>query len=777
MQRVNGDDLSILVAGAGSILITDQFYSSGGYKVECVEFQPGSGSPIDLTVLGQTISGTDNAETLTGLDRAYFKEDILSGMGGDDILRGGLGDDLLYGGYGNDTYVYGGGVDLIRDDGGAGDKIVFGSGFNPALFTFTLSNPAYPQESRIFYDGVLVAKIEGQFNAGRSLETLEITGGPTITLANVSYIQEGSATGDSLSGLEYGGSPNNILNGLAGNDWLYAYAGNDTLNGGQGDDYLDGSSGDDIYIYNPGDGWDRVLEYGGVDVIRFGSGISSSAVSLDRPNDWDLRILINGAPALDVQNFFYTYGTDYRIERLEFADGSSINMSGYQNVIGTEGDDTLSGLDRSLLKSDYLAGNGGNDTLTGGAGNDRMEGGNGNDTLTGGSGDDRIKGDSGDDILRGHTGNDTLQGGYGLDTYAYNSGDGLDTISDQGGPAQTDTISFGSGLSSMDMRLVRVGNTDMAIEFGGDRKILVQNQFTDNGAIETVRFSDGTLVDLLTWSHRTNGTANSDALYGTNAGAGADKLYGYGGDDTIRAYAGDDFLIGGTGNDQLYGGYGDDRYVYESGVDTVMDDGGNDRIDLGAGIAAANLSWVREGTSGLNLLIDGALAVRMDGQFSHSDSGIERVRFSDGTYFYLSSLQFTTNGTSGNDALQGISYGANPNDILNGLGGNDTIYGGLGNDTIDGGDGADQLFGDKGDDTYRIQSGQGADDITDAEGTDKIVFGTGFASSALTMTRAGMDLVLAFGGTMAATIRSHFYYNAPYALERLEFSDGSAVNI
>lgn len=140
-----------------------------------------------------------------------------------------------------------------------------------------------------------------------------------------------------------------MLSGLGGDDYLYGYGGNDTLTGGPGNDWVNGGAGDDVYIYNPGDGFDYVNEGGGFDVIRLGSGITPSMVSFDRPSEWTLRVLVSDLPAIEIQNFFYTYSDNYRIERLEFADGSVINMNAYQNVIGTEGDDVLSGLDRSLL--------------------------------------------------------------------------------------------------------------------------------------------------------------------------------------------------------------------------------------------------------------------------------------------------------------------------------------------------------------------------------------------------------------------------------------------
>ncbi|MCB9978898.1 MAG: type I secretion C-terminal target domain-containing protein [Rhodospirillales bacterium] len=581
-----------------------------------------------------------------------------------------------------------------------------------------------------------------------------------------------------------GGDGNDALYGGADDDLLTDDGGDDLFVGGPGDDRMRDTGGNDTYIYNPGDGHDVTTDVSSngwtTDVIRFGEGIAKSSVTLERVDYWrSLRISVDGSPAIDVYEFFRESGLygDYRIERLEFSDGSVMDLNVYQDVLGTNGDDVLNGLDRSLLKADHVIGKDGNDTISGGAGNDWLEGGDGNDTLTGGSGDDLIEGGTGDDSLRGSAGNDRLLGGSGSDTYHYSSGDGLDTIYDAGANEDGNVIRFGSGFTAGGMQLVRVGQSDLALESGGMRNILIEAQFYNGDAIKTVQFNDGTSIDLTTVSYRLNGTDAGEYLVGTNRISGPDIIYGYGGNDTIYGLAGNDYLIGGDGDDILNGGYGDDRYTYESGIDTIIDNGGNDRIDLAAGITLADLSWARNGNYGLNLSINGSLAIRMDGQFSHQDSGIERIRFNDGSYFYLSSLQFTTNGTSGNDTLYGISYGANPDDTINGLGGNDTILGGLGNDTINGGAGNDTLYGDAGDDVYLVNAGEGVDTISDSAGNDKIIFGAGLSASNMTMTRDGTNLNIAFGGVLTTVVQSHFSYNATSQIETLQFSDASTLNI
>ncbi|MBK6729017.1 MAG: putative Ig domain-containing protein [Xanthomonadales bacterium] len=84
------------------------------------------------------------------------------------------------------------------------------------------------------------------------------------------------------------GTGNAQDNLLQGNEEL------NTLTGGPGVDLLRGGAGDDVYIYNLGDGSDRIEELlgEGVDTLRLGAGITTSAVSLVRESG---RILLRVA--------------------------------------------------------------------------------------------------------------------------------------------------------------------------------------------------------------------------------------------------------------------------------------------------------------------------------------------------------------------------------------------------------------------------------------------------------------------------------------------------
>lgn len=89
------------------------------------------------------------------------------------------------------------------------------------------------------------------------------------------------------------------------------------------------------------------------------------------------------------------------------AGGAAGWVTGIENVVGTPGDDTLTG----NAGSNYLDGAGGNDVLNGMGGGDVLLGGSGNDTLNGGGEADLLIGGAGYDLLNGDLGDDILIGG------------------------------------------------------------------------------------------------------------------------------------------------------------------------------------------------------------------------------------------------------------------------------------------------------------------------------------------------------------------------------
>jgi Ca2+-binding RTX toxin-like protein len=172
------------------------------------------------SALGDNVRGTGFADRVFGL----AGDDTLVGQGGADLLDGGLGIDSLVGGAGNDVYRVDSPLDRVVELAGGGiDHVV-------ALASVTLA----PQVERL-------------------------TLGGTAALG---------ATGNALGNAMTGNAAANRLDGAAGADLLRGGAGNDTLDGGAHNDRLFGEDGADHFRFaGPGQGIDRIADFGPEDVI------------------------------------------------------------------------------------------------------------------------------------------------------------------------------------------------------------------------------------------------------------------------------------------------------------------------------------------------------------------------------------------------------------------------------------------------------------------------------------------------------------------------------
>jgi Ca2+-binding RTX toxin-like protein len=159
-------------------------------------------------------------------------------------------------------------------------------------------------------------------------------GGQTFNGSGGNDILTGGAANDTI----HGGAGWDFIDGGAGADTLYGEDGGDILRGGAGNDTLLGGGGDDTYVFNRGDGVDRVIDNvtttthldAGTDTLLFGPGIRAVDITTTsdgssliatvhdpaNPNAQDIVILQNGADPKD------------RIEFFKFADGSILNEAG-----------------------------------------------------------------------------------------------------------------------------------------------------------------------------------------------------------------------------------------------------------------------------------------------------------------------------------------------------------------------------------------------------------------------------------------------------------------
>jgi Ca2+-binding RTX toxin-like protein len=553
-----------------------------------------------------------------------------------------------------------------------------------------------------------------------------------------------------------GGEGSDTMESGAGDDQLIGDAGQDTLRGGKGDDVLsggkdtdrmEGGADNDTYVFNRGDGADRILDYAEdwykekytyqeqvsyseqynyYQSVQRGSGKNATWVNELRTGyraatrmedrigyrdvygevDGGIDTLMFGV-GISIQDLVLTRAGDNMVVTLRATDNENALSSDSVTVEGWADQknrvENFSFVDGNTLDFSQIIngqnGMSGNDTFTGtsegdflsgGGGNDTLAGNAGKDVLVGGSGDDRIDGGADKDLLFAGAGNDTLSGGE-ADDYL---------IADAG----NDMLDGGNGddvLAGMD------GNDTLS---GGE---------------------------------------GSDKLLG---GKGADLLQGGGGDDTYFYFRGDgmDEIFDNKERQenyqvQVYAGSVYQRsgksgnwvaqYRTETRVRTVQEDGGKDNLQFGQGISLEDLFFqmtggdlvvgLREDANTLLANMDDQIKVR---QWSNAMNRIETFGFVDGLALNMSNIVQVASGYGSNDVLTGhaggdLLSGGDGNDTLNGLAGNDYLVGGAGNDRLDGGAGDDDMFAGNGDDV--MEGGEGVDYMMGGAGNDVLNGGNG----------------------------------------------------
>ncbi|MGH8107286.1 MAG: calcium-binding protein, partial [Arenimonas sp.] len=443
-----------------------------------------------------------------------------------------------------------------------------------------------------------------------------------------------------------------------------------------------------------------------------------------------------------LQYWFYSSSDvqRYRVEMLQFADGSTVNVQDLFNTVGFVGTDTndvMTGTDfadrmQGGLGSDTLNGGLGDDSLDGGADNDSLSGGDGNDALIGGAGADYLNGDNGNDTLTGGLGNDSLSGGYGADSFVFNRGDGVDTIYDYGNATDVDRLVLGSGIALSDIRLNRVGN-DLVLILGSGDQVTLQYWFlasTDvqRYRVETLQLADGTTINVQDLFNTMGfvGTDGNDVLGGSDD---ADRMIGGLGNDTLNGNGGNDTMDGGAGSDTLNGGLGNDTYIVDNVADTVTESASS-----GTDLVQASVTYTLS-SNVENLTLTGSEAIN-------------------------------GNGNSLNNILIGNSAA---NSLIGGAG-NDTLSGGLGNDTLSGGDGND---------TYLFERTGGQDVInnndTNGTGMDVLVLDASVSYEQLWFQHIGNDLLISIIGTTDSIRIANWYGGAAYQLDQIQTASGNVL--
>ena len=310
------------------------------------------------------------------------------------------------------------------------------------------------------------------------------------------------------------------------------------------------------------------------------------------------------------------------------SDSKQDKLKDIENVIGTSGNDTITGND----EINTILGNGGADSISSGIGADSVEGGAGDDVIDGGAGADILKGDAGDDTFIGtNFDGDNIDGGTNT--------------------SAGDTVDYS--------QVITHGVTADLANVGGDNVSINGNTHTI-ADIENVKGTNQ--ADTISGNDQNNILEGNDD---------DDVLSGLEGEDTLQGGSGNDVLKGGTGNDKLEGGDDDDTLEGGIGDDDLYGGAGSDTADYSNAVSTIE-------TDGNFIFIGTERDYR---------NSIENIIGSDISGSGDIITDFDTNATS--NAFYGlagddtITEGAGADSVEGGAG-DDYIYAGIGNDIIDG---------------------------------------------------------------------------------------------
>ncbi|MFV1873328.1 MAG: Ig-like domain-containing protein [Oleiphilus sp.] len=256
-------------------------------------------------------------------------------------------------------------------------------------------------------------------------------------------------------------------------------------------------NGDGTITYTPD------VDYSGTDTLSYEisdgqGGTASSTASIEvSPASGSLDDSVNlvGTTLNDV---LHGGNNDDNLDGRNRSD-TLYGYEGNDTLIGGYGNDTLFG----GSGDDHLNGGGEDDTIYGGEGNDTIIGDYGHDIIFGGAGDDVINGgkgvnvidggDGNDSIINsfwsqdictvtGGKGNDTITGGVYTDIYVFNTGDGQDTIFDDGyyGGSSEDRILLSTDMEKEDIWFSQEGDDLLIEQLGTEDQIRVSDWFSSS---------------------------------------------------------------------------------------------------------------------------------------------------------------------------------------------------------------------------------------------------------------------------------------------------------
>ena len=522
------------------------------------------------------------------------------------------------------------------------------------------------------------------------------------------------------------GTPgSDVISGTIFDEIYLGLAGNDTLKGSAGFDTLDGGLGSDVADYSS---IGTVVTLGAFGALKKGI-FTDKLISIEK--------IVGSSLLGDTVDLSGTIAP---------ATNTTANLtSGLISINGPGGVLFVNGVPLSFNVSQFenVIGSNFNDTITGNDSNNILNGGAGADIMAGGLGDDTYVVDNALDVV-------TEAAGAGVDTVqssiSYTLGANLENLTLTGaaninglGNSLNNTIT-GNGANNIldggagaDILVGGLGNDTYVVDNIGD----VATEAAAAG-IDTVQSSisytlGANLENLtLTGAANINGTGNTL-------------------NNVITGNTGSNILDGGTGADILVGGLGNDTYVVDNIGDVVTEAAaaGTDTVEssitytLGAnlenltltGAAAINgtgntLNNILRGNTGSNILDGGTGADILIGGSGNDTYVVDNTGdlvleiAAEGTDTVQSSITYTLGANLENLTLTGAAAingtGNSLDNIITGNTANNILSGGDGDDILNGGTGADILIGGLGNDTYVVDNASDAVFESITAGTDTV---------------------------------------------------------
>ncbi|MBW3245451.1 hypothetical protein KUV57_22660 [Epibacterium sp. DP7N7-1] len=548
--------------------------------------------------------------------------------------------------------------------------------------------------------------------------------------------------GDATDNLVLTGDGGDTVSGGAGSDEIRTYGEIDSIFGGDGNDLISGGIGADVI--DGGEGIDTVtFDDSGVAVsldLSQGSGVSGDA-------EGDVYTSIEDIVGSNYSDEIIGDDNTNKIEGLSGAD-TLFGRGGNDQLYGNTGDDSIYGdlgADTSVSGNDTLYGNEGNDVLHGGGGFDTFDGGEGHDRasyrqsllgvtaslaeqeakisggietftsiegLIGSSHADVLDGDSAENTLEGLGGDDHLKGQKGADTYYYSLGDGNDHLIDWDSTAGTvDRLVFRDVLQG-DVKFASTFGEDLIITLLNGERITIKDQFA-----ESVSFS----IEEIEFSDGT--VLNTDEIRAKSV--------------VDQKSNGAGTIVGTDFTESYSHSLGDGSYR----ISDFDNDGRIDRLVF-TDVVASDVSFASKGNEDLVITLSNGERVTVQDHFSENGFyAIEEIEFSDGTV--LNAEEIKSKSVSDQRA-----------------GGSGTV---IGSDSAE---------------TYSHTLGDGSYQIFDWDSdtrTDRLVFTDVNASDVRFASLSNENLVITLSNGEQITVQDQFSDDPSYAIEEIEFADGTIL--